>query len=105
MAIINNSEFLVHNAGDTYENLQNEIKIIFSNDKLGNRLCKALDKAIDVGQSLGVIQMTNDLVRIPFNYNRGTACPRAINMVVLLGNSILLLFNIRKFFFLCSHIE
>ncbi|TMW54872.1 hypothetical protein DOY81_000105 [Sarcophaga bullata] len=66
---------------DTYENLQNEIKIIFSDDKLGNRLCKALDKAIDVGQSLGVIQITDDLVRIPFSYNRGTACPRAITMV------------------------
>lgn len=88
-----NSEFFFSNAGDTYENLQNEIKVVFSNDNLDNTLHKALDKAIDVGQSLGVLTMTDNLVRIPFSYNNGSPCPGVTTKRVLLAEDFLVSYH------------
>lgn len=57
-------------SGDTYENLCDEIEYIMSSENLTKKsgnVKKALQNALDVGQNLGVITLTDDLIRMPFN--------------------------------------
>lgn len=57
-------------SGDTYENLCDEIEYVLSSENLAKNsgnVKKALQNALDVGQNLGIITLTDDLVRMPFN--------------------------------------
>ncbi|XP_065366263.1 uncharacterized protein LOC135959144 [Calliphora vicina] len=54
---------------DTLENLCGEINYILSSENLKRRygnVEKAIENALDVGQNLGVITLTDDLVRMPY---------------------------------------
>ncbi|XP_037816495.1 uncharacterized protein LOC119606905 isoform X2 [Lucilia sericata] len=58
---------------DTYENLCEEIGYVLSSHNLkqqyGN-VENALESALDVGRNLGIITLTDDLIRVPFNLSK-----------------------------------
>lgn len=67
---------------DTYENLCEEIEDILSKQKrksnYGNTRA-AIENALKVGQNLGILTLTDDLIRVLFNYNKTPKCPTAYN--------------------------
>ncbi|KNC22819.1 hypothetical protein FF38_08016 [Lucilia cuprina] len=63
---------------DTYENLCEEIGYVLSSENLkqqyGN-VENALESALDVGRNLGIITLTDDLIRMPFNLSKSAKGP------------------------------
>ncbi|KAM7352571.1 uncharacterized protein ACRADG_005029 [Cochliomyia hominivorax] len=66
---------------DTYENLCEEIAYVMSSENLkepgtGN-VQKALKNALDVGQNLGILTLTDDLIRMTFNMDKDPILKKA----------------------------
>lgn len=75
----------MYNVGDTYENLCKEIKYKLSTQKPKQRygnMEKAIDNALSVGQNLGIITVTDDLVRVPFALHQGSKETSSLRKVI-----------------------
>lgn len=62
-------------AGDTFDHICKDIEeqlIADNNTRYGN-VRVALQRALNVGQSLGILTLTNENIRMPFNFRSSTA--------------------------------
>uniref|UniRef100_A0A0A1WZX3 Epstein-Barr nuclear antigen 6 n=1 Tax=Zeugodacus cucurbitae TaxID=28588 RepID=A0A0A1WZX3_ZEUCU len=62
-------------SGDTFDHICKDIEeqlIADNNTRYGN-VRIALQRALNVGQSLGILTLTNETIRMPFNFRSSTA--------------------------------